>query len=96
MMSKLPTFNSIASIQSAKASPKIARSPSDGATLSTFDGYEDSCLWFHVLIFFNVLIVSKIQSEGTSIANGSTVVDISIPLPTFRPSSLSLSRSPLL
>ena len=37
----------------------------------------------------------KYKSEGASIANGSTVVDICIPLPSFTPVSLSLSRSPL-
>ena len=37
----------------------------------------------------------SIQSEGASIANGSTVVDISITPPYFKPVSLSLSRSPL-
>ena len=34
------------------------------------------------------------KSEGASIANGSTVVSIFIPLPSFRPVPLSLSRSP--
>ena len=39
---------------------------------------------------------SKYSSEWrVSIANGSTVVDISITLITFKPVSLSLSRSPL-
>ena len=43
-------------------------------------------------------MVSKIQntkSERASIANWSTVVKISIPPPSFRPVSLSLSRSSL-
>ena len=37
----------------------------------------------------------KYLSEGASIANGSTVVDIFIPPPSFKLVSLSLSRSPL-
>ena len=37
----------------------------------------------------------SIQSERASIANGATVVEISITLPSFKLVSLSLSRSPL-
>ena len=37
----------------------------------------------------------KYSSEGASIANGSTVVDISIPPPYFKLVSLSSPRSPL-
>ena len=36
--------------------------------------------------------VGKYSSEGASIANGSTVVDIFLPPPCFKPVSLSLSR----
>jgi hypothetical protein len=39
--------------------------------------------------------MGKYSSEGASIANGSTVVDISIPPPSFQPVSLSLPRSSL-
>ena len=38
------------------------------------------------------MIVVSIQAKRASIANGSTVVDISIPPPFFKPVSLSLSR----
>ena len=43
----------------------------------------------------HITSVSKYKSEGASIANGSTVVEISITLSSFKPVSLSLSRSPL-
>ena len=42
-----------------------------------------------------LLSAGKYLSEGASIANGSTVVDISIPPPFFKLISLSLSCSPL-
>ena len=44
---------------------------------------------------YGIGVSGKYSSEGASIANGSTVVDISTTPITFKPVSLSLSRSPL-
>ena len=48
-----------------------------------------------LMLDISVNSAGKYSSEGASIANGSTVVDICIPPPSFKLVSLSLSRSPL-
>ena len=48
-----------------------------------------------LMLDISVNSAGKYSSEGASIANGSTVVDIFIPPPSFKLVSLSLSRSPL-
>ena len=48
-----------------------------------------------LMLDISVNSAGKYSSEGASIANGSTVVDIFIPPPSSKPVSLALSRSPL-